>query len=377
MAWIWRLVVSAVLLVLPAAVAGAQDEGQAPSAQEASDFVIGLNALNNQVIQALDQAPTRRVIVLPFADFDGNYTRVSNYLREQLVTALVATRKYQIAENRELLEIARSGGIPPLELGMSEAYRRVAPKLDNVSVIVGAMTDLQTRFAVQVRILTGKTGEYSGGAMVYIRVGDEIASLLDDDRAQYRPDLQARAAQRREEQARPVQPETRPTENKPVPQNRQAAERTQPAAKPLTEELEPQQGLPDIGGQSDLAVYRMGQDHLKRRRYTEAMGYFRALVERYPDSPLADNAIYWTGECYYSQKNWQKALDTFQSVLDLYPYADKVPAATLKRGFALEELGRTGDAIASMEEVIKRFTDSPEARIARDRLQILRAAQQR
>lgn len=113
-----------------------------------------------------------------------------------------------------------------------------------------------------------------------------------------------------------------------------------------------------------------------KNRFAESIAYFQKLLEKFPDSPLADNALYWVGEANYSTKNWKEAHRVFQQVLDKYPYGNKVPASTLKRGYAEEKLGMLKEAIASMEEVVTRFENSEVAIIARKKLQILKARAQ-
>ena len=341
--------------------------------REASDFVVGLNALNSQIIRALDELPTRRVIVLPFPDFEGKYTQVSAFIREQLITAIVATRKYQIVPNEELMQLAKENDIPPMELGNSEIFKQIANRYENDSIVTGSLTDLQKKMAVMSRIIQGGTGEYAGAALVYIRVEDEIAALLGMDRkeAQKEP-LQIKTPEEEGSEAGAEQPDMQPEaqpveeEEEPIParEEQQTPEDTTP--------IRPT----DVQGKNDLAIYRIGRDMFVKGKYREAIGYFEEVGQRFPESALADNAFYWIGESYYGLKSWQKAVDGFQRVLEEYPYGNKVPAATLKRGYAQEKLGRIDLAIASMEEVINRFGDSDVADIAKRKLQLLRAEKQ-
>jgi TolA-binding protein len=48
--------------------------------------------------------------------------------------------------------------------------------------------------------------------------------------------------------------------------------------------------------------------------------------------------------------------------------SDKLPDARVKKGMALERLGRRDQALLEWRFVVERYPNSPAARIARDRL---------
>ena len=56
-----------------------------------------------------------------------------------------------------------------------------------------------------------------------------------------------------------------------------------------------------------------------------------------------------------------------------YPGASKTADASLKLGYSLYELGRWNDARKALKEVIARYPDSSVARLARKRLQRMKA----
>lgn len=357
--------------------AGQQDEQE--HIEEASDFVIGLNALNNQIIIGLDQLPSRKVIVLPFIDSQGNYSRVSHFLKEQMVTAITGSLKYQIEDSSELSQMLTNSNISPLELGRSEQFQLIKDRYLNVSIVVGSLTDLGKKYAVMSRIIVGSTGNFGGGATVYLRVEEELAVLLgkkipERQTASDQGQLDNPAARAEEEKPglREIQaPENNDSTSSDT--NSELNDKPEVKSDPPVKVLPRQDFVPDVSGKNDLAIYRMGRDMFTSKRFVEAIAYFDKLLELFPESPLADNALYWKGEANYSSSKWQEAHRIFQLVLDKYPYGNKVPASTLKRGYAEEKLGMLKEAIASMEEVITRFENSEVAVIARQKLQLLKA----
>jgi len=127
------------------------------------------------------------------------------------------------------------------------------------------------------------------------------------------------------------------------------------------------------GGENSLAqdpssiYYAAYSDYIKEN-FDLAIEGFRQFIRNFPGSGLADNSLYWIGECYYAKKKYQDAINTFNELLAKYKDGDKVPAATLKKGYALIEMGRQGEGIAILKELISRFPLSEEASLAQQKI---------
>jgi len=115
-------------------------------------------------------------------------------------------------------------------------------------------------------------------------------------------------------------------------------------------------------------IYDAAYQDLTRGNHGLAIMGFEEILQLYPSSELADNAQYWLGETYYVQKDYEKALEAFRKVPLAYPAGDKVPAALLKIGYCLVELGETAAASEALQDLIDRFPGSQEARLADDKL---------
>ena len=105
-----------------------------------------------------------------------------------------------------------------------------------------------------------------------------------------------------------------------------------------------------------------------QRRYGEAIEAFKAFLEKYPHSELADNALYWLGETYYVTEQNDQALATFEALLERYPQSDKVPGALLKKGYLLDLMGRKEEARKVLQSLVDRYPDAAVARVAKVRL---------
>ncbi|MGB9907328.1 MAG: tol-pal system protein YbgF [Candidatus Saccharicenans sp.] len=108
-------------------------------------------------------------------------------------------------------------------------------------------------------------------------------------------------------------------------------------------------------------------DYLKGN-YSLAIDSFKLFLQQYPNTPLSDNALYWIGECHYSQEQYQEAIDAFNELLINYPSGDKVPAAYLKKGLSLAQLGRKEEALSTLKLLVAKYPTQEEARLAQQKI---------
>jgi tol-pal system protein YbgF len=106
-------------------------------------------------------------------------------------------------------------------------------------------------------------------------------------------------------------------------------------------------------------------------KYQLAMQEFMDYLKFYGDTDLAGNAQFYIADIEFRQGDFQKAVQDYDRVLEKYPGGNKVPAAQLKKGFALLELGQRDAGSKELNSLIARFPRSIEASQARDRLRNL------
>ncbi len=112
---------------------------------------------------------------------------------------------------------------------------------------------------------------------------------------------------------------------------------------------------------------------LRQGDYPRAMTEFAEFLRMYPESPLAANAQYWLAECYYGQRRFPEAIDEFERVFLLYPSSNKVPAALLKIAYSHLERQDAATARSVLQQLIRVYPQSPEARKAQVRLRDVNA----
>lgn len=106
-------------------------------------------------------------------------------------------------------------------------------------------------------------------------------------------------------------------------------------------------------------------------KYQLAMQEFMDYLKFYGDTDLAGNAQFYIADIEFRQGDFQKAVQDYDRVLEKYPGGNKVPAAQLKKGFALLELGQRDAGSKELNSLIARFPRSIEASQARERLRNL------
>lgn len=115
-------------------------------------------------------------------------------------------------------------------------------------------------------------------------------------------------------------------------------------------------------------LYDQAAQDLTQGRYALALQGFRDFVRRYPTAELADNAQYGVGESFFAQSQFDSAATEYARVEAGWPKGDKVPAALYKQALSRDRLGSKDAAKKLLEELVKRFPESGEAQLARERL---------
>ena len=118
-------------------------------------------------------------------------------------------------------------------------------------------------------------------------------------------------------------------------------------------------------------LYESAKSHLDLGKNEQAREQFEQFIKRFPKSPNADNARFWIADSYYREKWYEKAILEYQRVVEEYPQGNKMMAALLKQGYAFAKLGEKGNARLILKDLIQKYPNSQEAKIARDKLKTL------
>lgn len=115
-------------------------------------------------------------------------------------------------------------------------------------------------------------------------------------------------------------------------------------------------------------LYTAAKKQYERGDLQGARTAFKDFLDKYPESDQADNAIFWIAETYFHEKWYEKAILEYQKAIDQYPKGNKVPAALLKQGISFSLHGDNESAQLIMKELMDKFPDSSESKIAAKKL---------
>jgi tol-pal system protein YbgF len=143
-----------------------------------------------------------------------------------------------------------------------------------------------------------------------------------------------------------------------------------PQAPTVTTPEKPIQGsLP-----SPEEVYKKALSDYTKGNYDLAISGFKSYLNFFPKTSLVPNAQYWLAESYYSKgrDSFPLAIREFDKLIKEFPDSSRVPSAMLKKGYAYLELKETAQGQAVLRELMAKFPNSREARLAQDSLERLR-----
>jgi len=126
------------------------------------------------------------------------------------------------------------------------------------------------------------------------------------------------------------------------------------------------------GKQDKTATYAAAYQTFKNGNYPKAREAFQGFLAAYPSGEYSDNAQFWIGECYFFEKKYEKAILEYEKVTKKFPSSNKVPYALLKQGISFQNLGDKVSAKLLLQQVIKDYPNTSQARIARTKLQELK-----
>lgn len=127
-----------------------------------------------------------------------------------------------------------------------------------------------------------------------------------------------------------------------------------------------------VAKSDDELLYEKGRTAYEKGDLGKAEKIFREILLKFPGSDLADNAQFGIGECLYMAKDYKQAILEYQTVIEEYPKGNKTAGAYLKQGFSFILLGEPENAKLSLKDLIERYPDSVEAKLAAKKLDTLK-----
>lgn len=127
-------------------------------------------------------------------------------------------------------------------------------------------------------------------------------------------------------------------------------------------------------------LYNNAKDQMDSGSYNQAAKTFAEVERQHPYSEWSLKAQLMSAYCYYEAKKYQEAIESFNVFIQLHPGHENVPYAYYMVGLCnYEQIPTvhrdqtvTQKAEDAFQEVLNRFPDSPYARDAKFKLDLLR-----
>jgi TolA-binding protein len=67
-------------------------------------------------------------------------------------------------------------------------------------------------------------------------------------------------------------------------------------------------------------------------------------------------------------KEYVDAVAEYDKVVKRFPDSNNIPGARLKKAFSLFQLGKKGQGVVELQQIVQRYPNTKEAKIAEERL---------
>ena len=124
----------------------------------------------------------------------------------------------------------------------------------------------------------------------------------------------------------------------------------------------PPRAAPSIAatGSGDArADYDAAYSYILQRQYEQAEMGLRQFLQSHPRDRLVPDAIFWLGETYLQRGRPREAAEQFLRVSTEHARSNKAPDAMLKLGVSLSALGARDQACATFAELGRKYPEAP------------------
>jgi tol-pal system protein YbgF len=114
-------------------------------------------------------------------------------------------------------------------------------------------------------------------------------------------------------------------------------------------------------------AFDSGKSAMKKKEYDQAI---EALTQylKYPKGKSTEEALFLRAEAFYAKEQYKKAILDYSALQEKHPKSKHLPKSLLKIGMSFDALGMKSDSKAFYQEILDKYSKSPEAKIAKSKL---------
>lgn len=125
--------------------------------------------------------------------------------------------------------------------------------------------------------------------------------------------------------------------------------------------------------EDDQQVYQQALDSLYQQKFDKAISGFRAYIQKSPQGRYAHVSQYWIAEAFNALGQFKSAITEYQKLIDNYPASPKLAEAMVKMAEGYIKLSDYKLAQKNLEQVIRTYPGTDEARQSQVLLQKIKA----
>ena len=122
---------------------------------------------------------------------------------------------------------------------------------------------------------------------------------------------------------------------------------------------------------TEAEMYQFAYSDYLRSDFQLAVTGFRNYLLAYPAGSRAEEAQFYLAESLYNQGDFDGAVEEYDKHLERFPESPNRINAMYKKGLAFLESNQTAQGVILLQQLVSRYPNSIEARLAREKLRSL------
>ena len=116
---------------------------------------------------------------------------------------------------------------------------------------------------------------------------------------------------------------------------------------------------------SEKDLYNQAYAAYMSGEYAKARKQFQEFIRRYPSSNKIDSALYWIAQCYFKEKRFEDAIASCDDVIKKFPKGSKTADAYYLQALAFCEIQDPLTAQILLETLMQNFPDTEAAKLGK------------
>ena len=128
---------------------------------------------------------------------------------------------------------------------------------------------------------------------------------------------------------------------------------------------------PLVSSSSEVEAYQISYSDYLRGEFNLAASGFRNYLRDFPNGSKVEDAQFFLAESLYNIGDYEAAVEEYDAFALRFPESPNVINATYKKGLAFLDSNQTAQGVILLQQLIRKYPDSNEARLAREKLRNL------